>query len=170
MDYKKTNAPTNTVTRNMMDLCEDTGNVYETVVIIGKRANQIAVEMKNDLSKKLQEFASYNDNLEEVFENREQIEISRYYEKLPKPTLIAAQEYEEGKVYYRNPAKEKKNCNKGPFPAKAVSHPKRPLFLLNLIICKNSYDTAYSNHLLAGGCHPDGGDDVFARRKPAGGG
>lgn len=107
MDYKKTNAPTNTVTRNMMDLCEDTGNVYETVVIIGKRANQIAVEMKNDLSKKLQEFASCNDNLEEVFENREQIEISRYYEKLPKPTLIAAQEYEEGKVYYRNPAKEK---------------------------------------------------------------
>ena len=107
MDYKKTNAPTNTVTRNMMDLCEDTGNVYETVVIIGKRANQIAVEMKNDLSKKLLEFASYNDNLEEVFENREQIEISRFYEKLPKPTLIAAQENEEGKAYYRNPAKEK---------------------------------------------------------------
>ena len=83
MDYKKTNAPTNTVTRNMMDLCEDTGNVYETVAIIGKRANQIGLEMKNELSKKLQEFASYNDNLEEVFENREQIEISRYYEKLP---------------------------------------------------------------------------------------
>ena len=107
MDYKKTNAPSNTITRNMVELCEDTGNVYETVAIIGKRANQIAVEMKNDLSKKLQEFASYNDNLEEVFKNREQIEISRYYEKLPKPTLIAAQEYEEGKVYYRNPAKEK---------------------------------------------------------------
>ena len=107
MDYKKTNAPSNTITRNMVELCEDTGNVYETVAIIGKRANQIAVEMKNDLSKKLQEFASSNDNLEEVFENREQIEISRYYEKLPKPTLIAAQEYEEGKVYYRNPAKEK---------------------------------------------------------------
>ena len=107
MDYKKTNAPSNTVTRDMMDLCEDTGNIYETVAIIGKRANQIGVEMKNDLSKKLQEFASYNDNLEEVFENREQIEISRYYEKLPKPTLIAAQEYEEGKVYFRNPAKEK---------------------------------------------------------------
>ena len=107
MDYKKTNAPSNTITRNMVELCEDTGNVYETVAIIGKRANQIAVEMKNDLSKKLQEFASYNDNLEEVLENREQIEISRYYEKLPKPTLIAAQEYEEGKVYYRNPAKEK---------------------------------------------------------------
>lgn len=107
MDYKKTNAPTNTVTRNLMELCEDTGNIYETVSIIGKRANQIAAEMKNDLSKKLQEFASYNDNLEEVFENREQIEISCYYEKLPKPTLIATQEYIEGKVYYRNPAKEK---------------------------------------------------------------
>ena len=107
MDNKKTNAPTNTVTRNLMELCEDTGNIYETVSIIGKRANQIAAEMKNDLSKKLQEFASYNDNLEEVFENREQIEISRYYEKLPKPTLIATQEYIEGKVYYRNPAKEK---------------------------------------------------------------
>ena len=107
MDYKKTNAPTNTSTRNMMQLCEDTGNVYETVAILGKRANQIGQEMKNDLSKKLQEFASYTDNLEEVFENREQIEISRYYEKLPKPTLIATQEYMEGKVYYRNPATEK---------------------------------------------------------------
>ena len=107
MDYKKTNAPTNTITRNMMELCEDTGNVYETVAIIGKRSNQIAAEMKSDLSKKLQEFASYSDNLEEVFENREQIEISRYYEKLPKPTLIATQEYLEEKVYFRNPAKEK---------------------------------------------------------------
>ena len=107
MDYKKSNAPTSTVTRNMMDLCEDTGNVYETVAIIGKRANQIGQEMKNDLSKKLQEFASYNDNLEEVFENREQIEISRYYEKLPKPTLIATQEYMEGKVYHRNKKKKK---------------------------------------------------------------
>ena len=100
MDYRKTNAPTTTVTRDMMELCEDTGNVYESVAIIGKRANQISVEIKNDLSKKLAEFASYNDNLEEVFENR-------YYEKLPKPTLIATQEYLEGKVYYRNPSKEK---------------------------------------------------------------
>ena len=103
MDYRKSNAPTNTVTRDMMKLSEETGNVYETVAIISKRANQISVEMK------LQEFASYNDNLEEVFENREQIEISRYYEKLPKSTLIAAQEYEDGKVYYKNPAKEKNN-------------------------------------------------------------
>lgn len=107
MDYRKSNAPANTVTRNVVALSEDTGNIYETVCIIAKRANQIAVEMKSDLEKKLQEFASYNDNLEEVFENREQIEISRYYEKLPKPTLIAAQEFVEGKIYYKNPSKEK---------------------------------------------------------------
>ena len=109
MEYRKTNAPTNTITRDMIKLCDQTGNVYETVAIIAKRANQISVEMKQDLEKKLQEFASVNDNLEEVFENREQIEISRYYEKLPKPTLIAAKEFEDGKVYYRNPAKEKNN-------------------------------------------------------------
>ncbi len=107
MDYRKTNAPTNTVTRDLMELCEDTGNIYETVAILGKRSNQISSEIKNELSKKLQEFASYTDSLEEVFENREQIEISRFYEKLPKPTLIATQEYIEGKVYYRNPSKEK---------------------------------------------------------------
>lgn len=109
MDYKKTNAPSNTITRDMMRLSSDTQNVYETVRIIGKRANQISVEMKQDLDRKLQEFASYNDSLEEVFENREQIEISRYYEKLPKATLIAAQEYAEGKIYYRNPNKDKDN-------------------------------------------------------------
>ena len=107
MDYKKTNAPSTTITRDMIEFSEKTGNIYESVAIIGKRANQISVEMKNELSKKLQEFASYNDNLEEVFENREQIEISRFYEKLPKPTLIATQEFVEDKVYYRNPVKEK---------------------------------------------------------------
>ncbi|MCM1310526.1 MAG: DNA-directed RNA polymerase subunit omega [Bacteroides sp.] len=107
MDYKKTNAPLNTVTRDMVKLSEDTGNVYETVAIIAKRANQVADQMKHDLEKKLQEFASLNDNLEEVTENREQIEISRYYEKLPKATLIAAQEYEEHKLHYRNPARDK---------------------------------------------------------------
>lgn len=106
MDYKKTNAPTNTVTRDIMDLCEETGNIYESVSIIAKRANQISVVMKTELSKKLQEFASANETLEEMFENREQIEISRYYEKLPKPTLIATEEFTEGRVYYRNPAKE----------------------------------------------------------------
>ena len=108
MDYKKTNAPTNTVTRDMIALADQTGNVYETVCIIAKRANQIAVEMKKGLEKKLQEFASANtDNLEEVSENREQIEISRFYEKLPKPTLIATQEYIEHKLYFHNPLKEK---------------------------------------------------------------
>ena len=109
MDYKKTNAPLNTVTRDLIELSDDTGNVYETVCVIAKRSNQIAAEMKHDLEKKLQEFASLNDNLEEVSENREQIEISRYYEKLPKPTLIATQEYIEGKVHFRNPSKDKIN-------------------------------------------------------------
>lgn len=111
MDYKKTNAPLNTVTRDMIEMSEDTGNVYETVCIVAKRANQIAGEMKHDLEKKLQEFATLNDNLEEISENREQIEISRYYEKLPKPTLIAAQEYVEGKIHHRNPTKDKPNLD-----------------------------------------------------------
>ena len=106
MDYKKSKAPTNTVTRNIMDLCEDTENIYESVAIISKRANQIAAEIKQDLSKKLSEFASYNDSLEEVFEHREQIEISRYYEKLPKPSLLATEEFVENNVYYRDPSKE----------------------------------------------------------------
>lgn len=104
MDYKKSNAPVNTTTRNIMELCEETGNIYESVAIIAKRSNQIAAEIKQDLNKKLTEFASYNDSLEEVFENREQIEISRYYEKLPKPTLLATQEFIEGNVYYRDPS------------------------------------------------------------------
>ena len=106
MDYKKSTAPTNTENRNGMELCEETGNIYESVAIIAKRSNQIAADIKNELSKKLQEFASSQDNLDEVFENREQIEISRFYEKLPKPTLMATQEFIEGKVYFRNPSKE----------------------------------------------------------------
>ena len=106
MDYKKLKAPVSTVTRNVMDLCQDTGNIYESVAIIAKRANQISVQIKEDLSKKLAEFASYNDSLEEVFENREQIEISRYYEKLPKPTLLATQEFVDDQVYWRDPLKE----------------------------------------------------------------
>ena len=109
MDYKKTNAPTNTVTRDVIKLAEDTGNVYETVCIIAKRANQIAREMKEELDNKLQEFAasSDKDNMEEENENREQIEVSRYYEKLPKPTLIDTQEYIDGRIYHRNPEKDK---------------------------------------------------------------
>ena len=105
MDYKKSKAPTNTVTRNIIDLCDETENIYESVAIMGKRANQISVEIKQDLSKKLAEFASYSDTLEEVFENREQIEISRYYEKLPKATLLATQEFIEDNVYWRDAAK-----------------------------------------------------------------
>lgn len=111
MDYKKTNAPLNTVTRDMIKLAEPTGNVYETVCIIAKRANQIAVEMKHELEKKLQEFASMSDTLEEVSENREQIEISRFYEKLPKPTLIATQEYIENKIAWRMPLKVKEDID-----------------------------------------------------------
>lgn len=104
MDYKKSKAPVNTVTRNIMDLCDDTHNIYESIAIIAKRANQISLEIKQDLSKKLSEFASYNDSLEEVFENREQIEISRFYEKLPKPTLIATEEFVEKSIYWRDPS------------------------------------------------------------------
>jgi len=107
MDYRKTNAPLTTTVHDLVEMAEQTGNIYETVCIISRRANQIAAEMKSDLEKKLQEFASLNDNLEEINENREQIEISRYYEKLPKPTLIATKEYEDGKLAFRNVAREK---------------------------------------------------------------
>lgn len=110
MDYKKSNAPLTTVTRDMIAMSEQTGNVYETVCVIGKRANQISVELKKELEKKLQEFAT-TDNLEEISENREQIEISRIYEKLPKPTLIATQEYLEKKLYFSNPAKQRETLD-----------------------------------------------------------
>lgn len=103
IDYKKTKAPVTTVTRNLATLNKDTGNIYETVAIVSKRANQISGELKEELNRKLEEFASYTDNLEEVFENREQIEISKFYERLPKPTLIAMQEFIDDQVYYRKP-------------------------------------------------------------------
>jgi DNA-directed RNA polymerase subunit K/omega len=105
MDYRKSVAPVTTVTRDIDKITQNTGNIYETVIIVSRRSNQIAVEMKQELNKKLEEFASYSDNLEEVFENREQIEISKFYERLPKPTLIALQELEEGKIFHRNPEK-----------------------------------------------------------------
>ena len=103
MDYKKTKAPATTITRNLNEIDKNTGNIYETVAIVSKRANQIGSELKEELNRKLEEFASYTDNLEEVFENREQIEISRFYERLPKPSLIAMQEYIDDQVYYRKP-------------------------------------------------------------------
>jgi DNA-directed RNA polymerase subunit K/omega len=104
MNYKS--SALTTVTRDLTEFDTNTANIYESVVVISKRANQIASEMKEELNSKLSEFASTTDNLEEVFENREQIEISKYYERLPKPTLVATQEFLDGKVYHRNPAKE----------------------------------------------------------------
>ncbi|HLN73996.1 MAG: DNA-directed RNA polymerase subunit omega [Methylococcaceae bacterium] len=109
MDFKKTKAEITTISRDLRDLENRTGNIYESVMILAKRSNQIASEMKEELSSKLQEFASYTDNLEEVFENREQIEISKYYERLPKPTLIAYEEFVQDQIYHRNPAKESRN-------------------------------------------------------------
>lgn len=107
MDFKKINAPSNTITHDMNFLCEKVGNIYEVVAIVAKRANQIDAEIKKELDEKLQEFSQQSDNIEEVFENREQIEISRYYEKLPKATLLATKEFEDGKIFYKNPLKEK---------------------------------------------------------------
>ncbi|MFC5044659.1 DNA-directed RNA polymerase subunit omega [Aquimarina hainanensis] len=102
MDLKKSNAPVNTTTidKNLLD--QETGNIYEAISIISKRANQINVGIKKELLEKLDEFATYNDSLEEVFENKEQIEVSKFYERLPKPHALAAQEWLEGKIYYRN--------------------------------------------------------------------
>jgi DNA-directed RNA polymerase subunit K/omega len=105
IDYKKSKAPINTITRDRNKLEEATGNIYETVMVVAKRSNQISVEMKQELNRKLEEFAYYTDNLEEVFENREQIEISKFYERLPKASLIALQEFMDGEVAYRNPNK-----------------------------------------------------------------
>lgn len=106
MDYKRLRVIPTTVTRNLSDLHDPTGNIYESVVVLSKRANQISLEMKEELDRKLSEFASPTDNLEEVFENREQIEIARFYEQLPKPTLISINEFINDKIYYRNPLKQ----------------------------------------------------------------
>ena len=106
MDFKKTNAPATTVTRNLVDLSAETGNIYESVAIIGKRANQIASEMKEELKRKLEEFGTANDEIQEEFHNDEQITVSKHYERLPKPTLIATQEFLEDKIYFRNPSKD----------------------------------------------------------------
>lgn len=106
MDYKKVKTDTTAVTRNKNDFYNQTGNIYETVVILSKRANQISLEMKHELDKKLAEFASPNDNLEEIFENREQIEIAKYYEQLPKATLISIHEFLNEQIYYRKPELE----------------------------------------------------------------
>ena len=100
MEIKKS-TPTNTVTRKLVDLDKGTGNIYETVNIIARRANQISTELKAELTRKLADFSSPTDTMEETFENREQIEISRYYERLPKPVLIATEEFLDGELFYK---------------------------------------------------------------------
>lgn len=106
MNYKNTNAEKTTVTRDTDDFSEKSGNIYKSLIAISKRSNQISAEMKDELTKKLAEFASTTDNLEEIFENREQIEISKFYESLPKPVAIAIQEYLEDKIYIRENSEE----------------------------------------------------------------
>ena len=104
MEIKKSNIPTNTITRSIIDLEAQTGNIYESIVIISKRANQLAAETKQELTRKLADFSSTTDSLEETFENREQIEISRYYERLPKPILVATEEFLQDEIYYKKNA------------------------------------------------------------------
>jgi hypothetical protein len=106
MDYKKSKADISTVTRDLRQFDHESGNIYQSVGIISKRSNQIAQEMKEELTNKLSEFATSTDNLEEVFENREQIEIARYYEQLPKASLIAINEFLNDKIYFRIPEKD----------------------------------------------------------------
>ena len=106
MDYKKIKTDTTAVTRNKNDFYEQTGNIYESVAVLAKRANQISLEVKDELNKKIAEFASPTDNLEEIFENREQIEIAKYYEQLPKPTLLAIHEFLNEQIYFRTPTEE----------------------------------------------------------------
>ena len=103
MNYKKTNASKTTVSRDIKELSKETNNIYKTISILSKRSKQIGVEMKEELLEKIDEFATTNNSLEEIFENKEQIEVSRYYERLPKSTSIAIQEMLEGNIYHREP-------------------------------------------------------------------
>lgn len=102
MDTKNINAPASTITYNRDKLTNPTGNMYEAISIISKRAEQINTQVKEELIEKLEEFATHNDSLEEIFENKEQIEVSKFYERLPKPHQIAVQEWLEGKIYFRD--------------------------------------------------------------------
>ncbi len=106
MEEKKKKVINTTITRNTADFSNMTNNIYETVAVLTKRANQIAAEEKKELHSKIDDFKSNNDSVDEIFENREQVEIVRRYEQQPKPSLEATEEYLEGKIYYRNPAKE----------------------------------------------------------------
>ena len=106
MNFKNVTAEKTTVTRDTIRLEEKTGNIYQSIVVVSKRANQISATLKEELTQKLQEFNTSTDNLEEIFENREQIEISKHYEKMAKPTAIATQELLDDKIYMRNPELE----------------------------------------------------------------
>lgn len=106
MSFKNSTAEKTTITRDTLDLEKGTENIYESIVLLSKRSNQLSVELKEELTQKLQEFASTTDNLEEIFENREQIEISRFYERLPKPVAMAMEEFMEDKMYWRRPEED----------------------------------------------------------------
>ncbi|MFI2743449.1 DNA-directed RNA polymerase subunit omega [Zhouia sp. PK063] len=104
-DIRKSEAAVSTITYNRNEVDAPTNNIYEAISIVAKRANQINSEIKKELLEKLDEFATYSDSLEEIFENKEQIEVSKFYEKLPKPQAIAIEEWLEDKIYYRNTEK-----------------------------------------------------------------
>lgn len=106
MSFKNSTAEKTTITRDTLDMEQGTGNIYESIVMMSKRSNQLSVELKEELTRKLQEFASTTDNLEEIFENREQIEISRFYERLPKPVAMAMEELLDDKIYVRKTEEE----------------------------------------------------------------
>tara|TARA_B110000046_G_scaffold21993_1_gene20649 strand:+ start:363 stop:695 length:333 start_codon:yes stop_codon:yes gene_type:complete len=106
MAYKDSTAERTTITRSLRELETESSNIYETISVLSKRSNQINVEMKEELNQKLDEFATSTDNLEEIFENREQIEVSRYYERLPKSGAIAIQELENDKIFWKSPENE----------------------------------------------------------------
>ena len=112
MEAKKNSPINNTITRDTSLFSEGTENIYETVAVLSKRSNQIASDMKRELHKKIEEFSSSIDTMDEIYENREQIEVVRHYEQMPKPTLMATQEYLNGDIYFRNPAKEDKNMQR----------------------------------------------------------
>ena len=111
MDVKKFRTTKSVITRNTADFDEQTDNIYETIAMLSKRSNQISTELKRELHRKIEDFVSSSEGLEDLFENREQIELVRYYEELPKPVLIAIQEYLNKELYYRNPEKEKRTQN-----------------------------------------------------------
>lgn len=111
VDFKKSNAHKTTVTQNLAEIDKATGNIYESLVIISKRADQINDEVRAELHDKLEEFATSAETLEEIFDNKEQIEVSKHYENLPKPMAIATDEWLNGQVYFRNPAREQQTSS-----------------------------------------------------------